>query len=78
MTHVKRRVPRVGVLWRFVAPTFRVRRDPWARVVTTEDLRPRARRRTLRLLGVTESGGLTSELVELRRRSYLDQGADRF
>jgi L-lactate dehydrogenase (cytochrome) len=43
---LKRRVPAIGALWRFISPTVRVQRDSWARVVTTEDLRRLARRRT--------------------------------
>ena len=59
---MKRRVPAVGALWRFVSPTFRVTRDPWGRVVTTEDLRRRARRRTPRSVFDYVEGAAEREL----------------
>jgi len=59
---MKRRVPPIGDLWRFLAPTFRVRREPWARVVTTEDLRRRAQRRTPRSVFDYVEGAAEREL----------------
>jgi L-lactate dehydrogenase (cytochrome) len=59
---MKRRVPAVGALWRFVSPTFRVTRDPWGRVVTTEDFRRRARRRTPRSVFDYVEGAAEGEL----------------
>jgi L-lactate dehydrogenase (cytochrome) len=63
---VKRRFPPVSDLWRFVAPTFRDRRDPWARVVTADDLRRRARRRTPRSVFDYVEGAAERE-VSMRR-----------
>ena len=59
---MKRRVPAVGALWRFVSPTFRVTHDRWGRVVTTEDFRRRARRRTPRSVFDYVEGGAEREL----------------
>jgi L-lactate dehydrogenase (cytochrome) len=60
---VKRRLPAVTDLWRFVAPTFRVGRgDPWMRVVTCDDLRRRARRRTPRSVFDYVDGAAEREL----------------
>src|ERR1700757_2384421 len=63
---MKRRAPPAGALWRFVAPTFRFERDPWARVVTTEDLRRRARRRTPRSVFDYVEGAAERELSASR------------
>jgi L-lactate dehydrogenase (cytochrome) len=58
---VKRRPPPIAALWRFVAPTFRRDRDPWSRVVTTEDFRRLARRRTPRSVFDYVEGAAESE-----------------
>ena len=63
---MKRRPPAAGELWRFVAPTFRRTRDPWARVVTTEDFRRRARRRTPRSVFDYVEGAAERELAARR------------
>jgi L-lactate dehydrogenase (cytochrome) len=63
---MKRRVPAVGALWRFVSPTFRVTRDPWGRVVMTEDFRRRARRRTPRSVFDYVEGAAEGELSASR------------
>ena len=59
---MRRRFPALSSLWRFVAPTFRGRPDPWTRVVTTEDLRRRARRRTPRSVFDYVEGAAEREL----------------
>ncbi|HEY1514540.1 MAG TPA: alpha-hydroxy acid oxidase [Gaiellaceae bacterium] len=70
---MKRRLPPVSALWRFVAPTFRIGRDPWARVVTTEDLRLRARRRTPRSVFDYVEGAAERELSARRAVSAFEQ-----
>ena len=59
---MKRRLPPVSHLWRFVAPTFRLRRDPWARIVTVDDFRHRALRRTPRSVFDYVDGAAEREL----------------
>ena len=59
---MRRRLPPVSHLWRFVSPTVGGRRDPWARVVTVDDLRQRARRRTPRSVFDYVEGGAEREL----------------
>jgi L-lactate dehydrogenase (cytochrome) len=63
---VNRRVPALGALWRFVAPTFRLQRNPWARVVTTDDFRRLARRRTPRSVFDYVEGAAERELSARR------------
>src|SRR5581483_10818877 len=59
---VRRRLPAVSDLWRFVRPAFRLHADPWARVVTTEDFRRRARRRAPRSVFDYVDGAAEREL----------------
>jgi L-lactate dehydrogenase (cytochrome) len=63
---MKRRLPPVSHLWRFVAPTFRVDRDPWRRVVTVDDFRRRALRRTPRSVFDYVEGAAEQELAMRR------------
>jgi L-lactate dehydrogenase (cytochrome) len=70
---VKRRPPAAGALWRFVAPTFRVERDPWGRVVTSEDFRRRARRRTPRSVFDYVEGSAERELSATRAVAAFEQ-----
>jgi L-lactate dehydrogenase (cytochrome) len=63
---VKRRLPPIAALLRFVAPTFRRRRDPWARVVTTADSRLLARRRAPRSAFDYVEGAAERELAARR------------
>jgi len=63
MTRLKRRLPPASELWRFVGPTFRIRRgDRWARVLTTDDFRALARRRTPRAVFDYVEGAAELEL----------------
>ena len=59
---MKRQFPAFSDLWRFVAPTFRGGRDSRARVVTADDLRARARRRTPRSVFDYVDGAAEREL----------------
>ena len=70
---MKRRLPAAGALWRFVAPTFRRTRDPWSRVVTTEDFRRRARRRTPRSVFDYVEGAAERELSAARAVAAFEQ-----
>jgi L-lactate dehydrogenase (cytochrome) len=63
---VKRRLPPLADLWRFVAPTFRRGRDPWARIVAAEDFRRLARRRTPRSVFDYVEGAAERELSTRR------------
>ena len=70
---MRRRLPAAGALWRFVAPTFQRRRDPWSRVVTTEDFRRRARRRTPRSVFDYVEGAAERELSATRAVAAFEQ-----
>jgi L-lactate dehydrogenase (cytochrome) len=70
---VKRRLPAAGALWRSVAPTFHGRGDPWGRVVTTEDFRRRARRRTPRSVFDYVEGAAERELSAARAVTAFEQ-----
>jgi L-lactate dehydrogenase (cytochrome) len=70
---MKRRVPAVGALWRFVSPTFRMTPDRWGRVATTEDFRARARRRTPRSVSDYVEGAAERELSANRAVHAFEQ-----
>jgi L-lactate dehydrogenase (cytochrome) len=69
---MKRRLPAIGALWRFVAPTLRRDGDPWSRVVTTDDFRRLARRRTPRSVFDYVEGAAERELSARRAVEAFD------
>jgi L-lactate dehydrogenase (cytochrome) len=69
---MRRQLPAAGALWRFVAPTFQTKRDPWARVVTSDDFRRRAQRRTPRSVFDYVEGAAEQELSARRAVAAFD------
>lgn len=70
---MKRRLPAISQLWRFVAPTFGTKRDRWVRVVTVEDFRRSARRRTPRSVFDYVEGSAERELSARRAVDAFEQ-----
>jgi L-lactate dehydrogenase (cytochrome) len=67
MSRLKRRLPRVSEVARFVGPTFRNRRsDRWARVCSVADFQARAQRRTPRAVFDYVEGAAELELSKER------------
>ncbi len=67
MTALERRLPRPSELWRFVGPTFRVGRGGrWRGVLTSDDFRALARKRTPRSVFDYVEGSAEQELAVRR------------